>query len=470
MDMRKLTRFFITTILLAWTVSLGLSQTDSSELILTYEKYIEQVLYHHPVAQRADLKLVLAQAEMLGARGFLDPGLQSDFGQKSFDQKLYYREFQGNINIPTQMGIDIVGGYENTSGDFLNPANSTDEFGLWHLGVEVDLWQGLFVNERRTALDQAEVFQELATNERQIALNELAFDASLAYILWQQYENFNEVLLENEEIAKTYFENTREVFFNGEKTAMDTLEAFILYQDAIALTQKNQMSIIKAQLKLENYLWYDEQPIALQKGAKPENYQTELFDEAKLLNDLNLENHPIILAAINKISYLEVEQKLKQEKLKPKVKLKFNPLLATSQNGISPTYSVNDYKVGLDFSMPLFFRGEKADFQRGDIKIQETKLDLQTKRNELNNKIDNSYQQQLLLRQQLNLLEKNVDGYKLLLDGENTKFQFGESSVFLLNKRQEKYIDGQLKVVETYTKRHVEILKLLYFSNILIAQ
>lgn len=467
--MGVVTRVFITIFLLSCSLSNLFSQTDSSNNLLTYEEYIGQVLFHHPIAKRADLKIVSAQAEMLGAKGFLDPNIQSDFSQKSFDEKLYYREYQGSINIPTKLGIDVVGGYENTAGDFLNPANTTDEFGLWHLGVEVNVWQGLLVNERRTALDQAEVFQDLANNERQIALNKLAFDASLAYVIWQQYENFNAVLIENEALAKTYFENTREVYRNGEKTAMDTMEAYILHQDAIALTLKNQMFVIKARRNLENYLWYDEQPIALQESIKPENYQSELFNESELFSEFDVEDHPLILSAFNKLDFLEFGQKLKREKLKPKVKLKFNPLLATSQNSLSPTYSVNDYKVGIDFSMPLFFRSEKADVQRGEIKIEETKLDLQTKRNELTNKIENSYLQQILLQQQLNLLEQNVEGYKRLLEGENEKFKFGESSVFLLNKRQEKYIDGQLKVVETYTKRHIEILNFLYFSNILIA-
>ena len=468
--MRIVLRNVVTVLFLGWGICATFGQTDSSEVVLTYKEYIGQVLYHHPIARRAELKLVEAQVELLGARGFLDPFIQSDFGQKSFDEKLYYREYQGNFNIPTKLGIDIVGGYENTNGDFLNPEKTSDEFGLWHLGVTVDIWQGLLVNERRIALDQAAVFQELATNERQIALNDLAFDASLAYVIWQQYENFNEVLIENEAIAKIYYENTTQVYLNGEKTAMDTLEASILHQDAIAITQKNQMYVTKARQNLENYLWYDEQPIALQETIKPINYKSELFDESQLFGEFNVEDHPLILSAINKLNFLEVGQKLKKEKLKPKVKLKFNPLLATSQNGISPSYSVNDYTVGIDFSMPLFFRREKADIQRGEIKIEETKLDILSKRNELTNKIENSYQQQLLLQQQLDLLEKNVVGYKLLLEGENTKFQFGESSVFLLNKRQEKYIDGQLKVVETYTKRHIEVLNFLYFSNILLTE
>ena len=61
-----------------------------------------------------------------------------------------------------------------------------------------------------------------------------------------------------------------------------------------------------------------------------------------------------------------------------------------------------------------------------------------------------------------------MEGYRLLLDGENEKFRFGESSVFLLNKRQEKYINGQLKLIELNIKLQVELLNYLYYSNGLI--
>ena len=226
--------------------------------------------------------------------------------------------------------------------------------------------------------------------------------------------------------------------------------------------------MIKSIQFLENYLWFNDLPVALQKNTRPENYQNNLLPSAKEFENTELNSHPVIMATINKLSFLEIEQKLKQEKLKPKLKIKYNPLLATSPNNLTPNFSINDYKWGFDFSMPLLLRSERAAIQKGEVKIQETKLDIQNKRNELRNKIENSWQQQFLLQEQIILLANNVESYKRLLDGENEKFNFGESSVFLLNKRQEKYINGQIKLIETYIKQQIELLNFLYFSNQLI--
>ncbi len=441
-------------------------QTDSTTL--TYKEFLENLLLYHPIAKKADLKLELAKAETLGAKGNFDPIISSDWNQKKFDDKLYYRQYQTKLKLPTLLGIDFVGGYENTEGVFLNPENNTDDFGIWNLGVEINVLQGLIINERKTALEQAKVFQDIAKNEQRIILNDLIYNASLSYLIWQQYSYSKEVFLENASIANTYLQNTKQSFLNGEKTAMDTLEAFILNQDAKAYLQKNELGLIKYRQAVENHLWFNQIPVALQETTKPENYRNQFLPTVTNLDNSSLSGHPVISAAVNKLSYFEIEQRLKREKLKPKFKIKYNPLLATSEDNVTPNYSLNDYKWGFDFSMPLLFRSERSDVQKGEIKLQEIELDIQNKRNELQNKIDNSWQQQLLLQDQVILLDQNVESYRRLLDGENEKFNFGESSVFLLNKRQEKYINGQLKLIETYIKQQIELLNFLYYSNQLI--
>lgn len=437
--------------------------------MLTLSEYIDNIRLFHPIAKKADLQLKLAAAEILSARGNFDPTLSAAWDEKNFDEKLYYQQYNAKLKIPTILGLDIVGGYENTEGNFLNLEDKTDEFGLWHLGVELDVLQGLVFNERKIVLQQAKVFQLMSENERQNRLNDLLYNATSSYLMWQQYYYFQEVLQENIVIANNYYNNTKASFFGGEKTAMDTLEAFIMYQDALNLLQTNELSLVDAIQKVENYLWFEDFPVQLQETTKPEDYN-DISNTTGL--DLNVENavsnNPMILAYKNKQSFFEIEQKLKQQKVLPKLKVKFNQLLATGDNSVAPSYALTNYKWGFDFSMPLLLRTERADIQRGQIKIAEIDLDIQNKSNELENKIESSILQLVVIREQLFLIEQKVDGYKLLLDGENEKFTFGESSVFLLNKRQEKYINERLKLIEYKIKLRKELLTYLYYSNQLI--
>lgn len=456
-------------LVLIWLISTT-SNAQSDSTIFTYRAYLLNLLKYHPIAKQADLKVKLGEAELLAAKGNFDPVLNSDWKEKNFDDKLYYKQFRNRLQIPTNLGVNIVGGYENTEGVFLNPENKTDQYGLWNIGIEVNVLQGLLTDERRTALRQAKIFQNIVASQRQIMLNELLFKASKAYLNWQRYHAIEQVINENIKIANTYFRNTKQAYINGEKTAMDTLEAAIILQDRIVLQQKNSLVLVKARQNIENYLWFNHLPLALKAATRPES--TEQLFEGTSPSNINtlMQNHPQIVEKLNKQAFYEVAQRWKREKLKPKLKLKYNPLLATTNEGTTPTYSFSDFTWGFDFSMPLFLRKERAALQQGQLKLEAIRLDIQNKQNELQNKIEGSLQQQALLQQQRSLLQNNVNGYKKLLDAENEKFLYGESSVFLLNKRQEKYINGQLKLIELRVKLQTEVLNYLYYTNGLIGK
>ncbi len=451
--------------LLLWT-NVCFSQSESP--ILSYQEYVDNIYLFHPIAKRMEVRLQLAEIENLSARGNLDPTIQSNWSNKHFDKKHYYRQFQSQFQLPTKLGIDVIGGYELADGVFLNPENKTDRLGLWNLGIEANVLQGLVVNERKLAFERASVFQEMVELERKITLNELIYAASLAYLEWQQYHAYQAVLEDNNRNASNYFKNTKESYLNGEKSAMDTLEAFILQQDALNLAQKNAILLVKARQHISNFLWNDTFPFELQPSVQPEKLR-DLFNRSSPDSDIDkiIQAHPIILASLNKQSFYEIDLRLKKEKLKPKLKVKYNPLLATSENSIAPNYALTNYKLGVDFSMPLMFRSEKAAIQRSELKLQEGDLTILDKQNTLKNKIDAVFQQLPLLNEQLRTLEANVARYQVLLNGENEKFRLGESSVFLLNKRQEKYTNGQLKLIALKAKIQEYHLTYLYYANAL---
>lgn len=442
------------------------SQTDS--LQFTLEEYIDNILLFHPLAKNADLKIKSASANLLNAKGSFEPNIQSSWNEKNFDKKTYYRQFETKLNIPTILGLDFTAGYENMAGTFLNPENKTDEYGLWNVGLELNVLQGLVFNERQTALKQAKTFINLAQNEKQIMLNDLLLNAISAYYEWQKYYYLSEIIDENYQIATNYLANTKTAFFLGEKTAMDTLEAFIAFQEAAYLEQNNQQFLFSATQKLENFLWFNEYPIELQKNTYPEPYTQNLdFSNLNIFSDSLSQNNPSILVYDNKLKLLEIEQKLKQQKLLPKLKIKYNQLLNTSDSNIIPNYSLSNYKWGFDFSFPLLLRSERAEIQLTKIKMAEIEYELQNKNNEIQNKLKASVQKIIIQKDQINLINDKINGYKLLLDGENTKFNFGESSFFLLNKRQEKYISEKMKWVDENTKLRKEMLQYLYEANLL---
>ncbi len=439
--------------------------TGQEDNILSWKEFMGQVATHHPLAEQNRLQLRKADAERLSAKGFLDPQLSSYLNQKDFKDKLYYREWGADISVPTPLGIDVVGGYMNTDGVFLNPEDQTDRLGLWNLGVEINAIQGFWVNERRLAKDKAEVFGKMAESKLAVGMNELLFAASLAYWDWVKYNAFQSVLENNEKNAEAYLDYTKNTFFNGEKTAVDTLEAYIMLQDARNLSQKNKLYQLKTAQLVQGYMWEDGMPMLIASNVAPETIDAaDMIGNPFNVTDDIVQNHPMILEKIQKREFTTINQRLKREKLKPKLKIKYHPLFATSDN-IIPSYNVRDFKWGFDFSMPILFRRERADVEKGEIKLKEIQLDIDNKSNELKNKLIATTNQREILLEQLLILEENVVRYQRLLEAENEKFNYGESSVFLLNKRQEKYLNGQLKLIDLKIKIQLNQIEYLFLSN-----
>lgn len=443
------------------------AQTDSLN-VLTYKEFIYNVISEHPIAKTARLKEKVAKAKLLNAKGGLDPYLTSTIDQKDFDQKDYYNIFKNKITIPTSLGVAFTGGFENNSGEFLNPENKITNSGLWSLGIEVDVIQGLLTNERKTALKQANAYQTIAKNQQLQLLNELVYNASKAYAEWQQYNSICDIIKNNLKLSELYLKNVKKSLASGDKTAIDTLEATVYLQNNQINLVKYQQLLIEKRLKIENHLWLNNIPVGLQNSVTPENnIIPHKSDEIPL--DNNLDSIPIIAEKTAKKQSLLLKQKLNKEKLKPKLKLKYNPLLSTNSNNIAiSNFSADNYKWGASLSFPIFFRSERGNFKESKYAVDKINYEIAFKKTEIQNKIIANKQNQHALINQITLLEKNISGYETLLNAESKKFEYGESSLFLINKRQERLIESELKLLSSQNKLIINYLDFLLLTNNII--
>ena len=453
-------RLFISVLLLGVFTFNSLFSIDDT---LSFENYIRNVLKYHPQANNAELNLRLSEAQWKSANGQFDPILKAEYDDKYFESKQYFQILRSSIELPSYVGLTFNAGYDNTRGIFLNPENNTPNDGLGYLGVEANLLQGLLIDERRTAVNQAEIFEDLATNRRQIQINDLIIDASIAYYQWQAAYEFQLIIEESVDLAKQYFENNLQSYLFGDKPAVDTLESFLVLQDQLVMLQSNTIELVKARNNLNNFTWENESNITLSTDINPN--RIELISNNTISRDsITYVGNPLLEEKRNKLDLLLAGNDLKSDKLKPKLKVKYNALTSELNNNI-PTFNMNNYKWGLSFTMPLLFRSERGELEINELKIKETELDLVNKENNLKNKQKSNIETLEILNNQLVIVEENVNRYKQLLEFEKEKFDIGESSVFLINKRQEKYIFSKLKVIDLTMKYNIEVLYNLLLSN-----
>ena len=419
------------------------SQTNSE--ILSFEEFLGYVKTTHPLTKQANLKISEAQAKLMKARGGFDPKLEADFAEKEYSDNNYYSIFNGSFKIPTWYGIEIKAAFDNTEGIYLNPENTLPNSGLTSLGISVPLGQGLWINERMAELRKAKIYQRVNEAERKIMLTEVIYKASQSYINWKR--NFDEVELYKEYLknASIRYNGVIKLIEEGDKPAIDSVEAGITVKNRKLNLENSKLKLIKAKLSLSNFLWSEDgTPIELEDFIRPEEVLNEnLLFTLKVddFQNFSIQNHPKIEALNSKIEILNVERKLFANSLLPKLDVSYNYL---SEPSAFDSYRLNDYKVGVNFSFPLFLRKERANLKLAKLKVAESQFGLNFEQQSLINKIEAQKNELNSYRKQIQLITELVVNYNQMLNAEERLFQMGESSLFLINSRENTLVSAQL--------------------------
>lgn len=432
---------------------------------LSFSEFISAVAEKHPLAKIARMEPEFAERNMQFARGAFDPILFADYDEKFFDSKNYFKQFSAGIAVPTWLGITAKAGYDRNTGIFLNPEKVVPSQGLHYLGLSVPLGQNLFIDTRRAGIRQARINISVAGNQEFILLNTALVQAAEAFWewnnAWEKYNVYEEVF----NLAQERYDFTVRSYLLGDKAAIDTVEAFSVYN-----VRRNQLLQMKLEFQnqgfqLNNYLWIEDVPV---ERSIPVHPSYNAFDHDTALSAETLAgNHPEINNYLLKLDALDLERRLKTEKLKPKLNVNYNLLSRPfygNGNG-SAVLSTNDYKWGFEFAIPVFLREGRADLQMTRLKIQQQQLVLDQKKAELINKIDIVLNLLNNLKAQIRLQQETVSAMQTLLTGERTLYLSGESSLFLLNSREASYLDASMKLIDLKTKYFIYYYQLQYLKG-----
>lgn len=435
----------------------------------TFEQFKQQVLLYHPVVKQATNTVKFGEKELLKAKGSLDPKFTSELGGKEYGGKEYYNLSNSALKIPTWLGIDFKTGYEVNRGVYLSEENSTPTSGLWYAGVEIPLGQGLFFDERRAAIKSAQVFKDNSENEKRLIINDLLLDAYSAYWLW--YEAYQKLKIAEEglQFATVRFNGVKENALQGDVPIIDTVEAKIQLDNRKIEVIQQKYDYENSQQLLNLYLWTENFiPLEIQENAIPQVNQLPALNLEKYKLDFSsstLDSLPLLMTYLYKLEQLQIEERLKKEMLKPQVNLAYIPLSKPVGNNPVQNLSINNYKFGVSVYVPLFLRKERGGLKQTKIKIENINLDIAGKKNEIKQKeaiIKNDLQRYY---EQINIQQKQVSQAKNLRDSEQTRFEIGESSLFLVNSRELSYLSYKTKLAEIEAKLFVTEAKLKWLYS-----
>lgn len=424
----------------------GLSQNQE----FTFNEFLGFVKKFHPLVKNAQLNIDQAQANLMMARGGFDPKIEVDFEKKNFKDQTYYAILNSSFKIPTWYGIEIKAGFDNNEGIYLNPENTLPNQGLTSLGISVPIGQGLFINERMANLRKAKTQLNLSKAEQKLEAVAILHDAGIAYFEWKKTYEEVQLYRKYAAYAEERFKGIQRLIEQGDKPAIDSIEAKIILNNRFLGLEDAQLKLTKAKLGLATYLWLENNiPMELGDALIPEiKLNTTLPETLKtnplLMADVSIVAHPKITALQNKIDLLNIDQKWKSNQLLPIINLNYSYL---SEPSYFDNYRLEDYKIGLQFSYPLLLRKERGNLKLARLKTQAASLTLAVEKIQLTNKIKAQQTEITSLIKQSDWLNQLVKDNNTMLKAEERLFEMGESSLFLINTRENNVVTTQLSKI-----------------------
>lgn len=413
----------------------ALTRTPSATLSL--DEVFAVVNANHPKLQVARLGIRNADATLQRAWGSLDPQITSSLTAKREFDKFKQQSADVSATIPLYWGQKIILGWKRTLGLF-DQDDNTPLSGEAMLGVSIPLWRNILIDKNRASILKAENSPEAASAELIAMRNELFLKSAEKYWEWsaafRKYQIANELL----ELAQFRSRAVREEVKSGERAPIDSVEIYQEIQRRLGLAVKARRDYEKSSIALSVFLWKPDgsSPADLQPdivppplppavALTPKQYDTDRRAGLTARPELRLNTVEQRLA--------DVDRDVANEQWKPDIALKFAPFSSQLNSDIPGRL---DYKIGVDFSLPLLQRDARGQMAQAEIKQSTVGLKRLLLERDINAEIEDAASEVLAAYQQYNAARAERESADALEKAERQLFERGESSLLTVNFRE----------------------------------
>jgi outer membrane protein TolC len=446
-------------------VSLSSFAQLQDTFVFNEARFLKQVYDFAPAVRNSGLEVAIQNQEWLAAKSVFEPKLIGGYDRKNFDSKTYYNKLDAGVKVNTPIGVKVSGGYADNDGVYLNPESNVPVQGLVYAGIEVPLGAGMFTDAERTLVKQQRLENNAASLLNTLAVNDHLLESGEAY--WDWYEGVMLLNLSQEAIVLAQNRLRLVVRKNaiGEAADIDTLEAFINFQNRQAFLLESTVKWEKYKNKVQDYIWMPEMTKDLLAPEVDLDYTVMLPDSFTEREITRL--HPLISLLDTDSLINRASLALAREFYKPQVDLAFK---LQEDGGTVGNFDYNPQQnnyIGLNVNMPLLLRKQRAKANQSLIKEQI----IGNKKQEMIVKILNAqrtyHNNTLNLKETIDLWSVASANYKRMLNAEQMKFTLGESSLFIVNSRELKWIAAREKYIKSYVEYRKSILRYYHSLGIL---
>lgn len=415
---------------------------------LSLKQFLRSIIASHPLLQSAAFERNIADAEMQSALGGFDPVVRAGYylkyeASQSSPDKI--NRFVADVELPlnTLFGPKVLAGFERGIGSSLNPELRTPTDGQAILGLSLPLWSGVTTDRRRTALEKAQLRPLLADANQRLEQNNLLRSAATQFWSWSE-------ALEQLRIAENVLSISiqRAAFISarvrrGEVAALDSVEAMQEVERRRGDLYRARRTLEQANIDASVFFWTEAGlPRAL---SEVPQVLPALPNLDSLQARADRDRAMILRPEMQRLDFTQqsttLDLNLAREGQKPFIEAKTQWLYYPERS------SADNFRLGVNFALPVFFRAAGAQAELFTISLERTRLQMAQTSRIINAEIDNAVSALQRAAERVEAAEREARYALQMEEGERRRFFAGETTLLIVNLRERAAAEARVRVV-----------------------
>lgn len=385
------------------------------------------------------------------ARGQFDTQLGAVIGSDQFGFYPNERIDLGvSQNLPWQ-GASVYSGWRTGWGDFplYRGDEATRSLGEYRVGFKLPLFRGREIDERRAGLAQTQIGQRLAdltVDQQRLVVRQLATSRFWDWVAAGQRLRIARGLLR---IAKERDQALREAAELGSIAQVEVTEnrRQILQREAGIIEATRSLQQTSIALSLFHRDSFGEPLMASESDLPTDLPPTEVLDETQVEGDLvlALRKRPEIASVVAQRDQTRIDINLAANQTLPTVDLGVG---MTAEGGSGPVKrGPSELKATLTVQLPVQRRVAEGKLQQATARHGQLTQRARFTRDQVSAEVRDAAGAVKAAHERALLAAREVTVALDLADAERERFRLGDSTLFLVNLREQAAVDAELRLV-----------------------
>ncbi|MFN8615416.1 MAG: TolC family protein [Vampirovibrionales bacterium] len=433
---------------------------------LTPDRVVQQIRQYHPTLRLARLDVGLASAKRLEKQGAFDPVLSGSSyfnrynSSSSPGKALEAIEADGAIKLQTRSGIEVMTGARLARGDIKTPLSPTGEGGEYYGGLKIPLLRGLGINPK--AADEQKALLGEPLSETVLRQTELGLLVSGLTAYWEWVGAWKKQQAEYEllTLAQVRQQAVQQLTELGDSPAIDAVEAQNEVKRRMGRLARAQRVAEQSSNKLNVFLWEEALPASTRgtpvlitmPAPNKEQVPNAMAPPAPVVNDAlatgklkALTLRPELKALSLSRQLTPVDEQLAKNNLLPQLDALITQGVEVGNSGIGPVM-----KAGISVAVPLRLRTAQGQLQQAQLSLQKITVQEQQLVQRIFVDVADAISAMQAAYERYEAAEQEWDLAKQLQAGEQTRFQLGDSTLFLVNQRERAATEASMTLIDAW--------------------